>query len=67
MSSGTGSQRFCYSSHIKEKLADIITNREGGRFIAALSNKDVTKNLEKAEIWNIVTNIFNEVRPVDLF
>ena len=57
--------RNTYSSSLKERLIDIITNREEGRFFSVLSEKDTSKNLEKAEIWTSVTRIFNEGKVVN--
>jgi hypothetical protein len=54
-------RRVSFPPQIRETLFDIIYNREGGRFLKALQNKDHSKNMQKAEVWTIITALFNEV------
>jgi hypothetical protein len=59
-------KRHVFASWSFEVLQDIIANRENGRFLEIIRDKDVTKNLEKAEIWNAITKYYNQVTTISI-
>jgi hypothetical protein len=54
-------KRHVFGASSFDVLPDIIINREGGRFLQTVRDRDVSKNLTKAEVWNTITMYYNQV------
>jgi hypothetical protein len=59
-------QRFVFTPGHWEILQNIVIHGDEGRFLRVLRVRDTSTNLTKAEVWDNITNIFNEVCIVSL-
>jgi hypothetical protein len=57
----TNKKRFVFNQRQWETLQDIVIHAEGGKFMTALVVRDNSRNMDKAEIWDIITSHFNQV------
>jgi hypothetical protein len=60
-------KRHVFGASSFDVLQDIIINREGGRFLSIIKNRDVSKNMTKADVWNAITAYYNQVIVYSLF
>jgi hypothetical protein len=42
-------------------LEEIVINGNDGRYLEIVRNRDMATNMAKAQVWNTITNQFNEV------
>jgi hypothetical protein len=48
-------------------LVDIVKNAEGGKYLELLLLKDMSKNLEKQEVWLKIASLFSQVYTFAVF
>ncbi len=51
-----------YQDREKQVLVDIVKAAEGGKYLELLLVRDMSKNLEKQEVWVKITALFSQVR-----
>ncbi len=54
------SKRKLFSDQLWKILLDIILHEEGGKFERIFKERNVSKNMLKAEMWLTVTKLFND-------
>jgi hypothetical protein len=54
-------KRHFFGASSFDVLQDIIINREDCRFLQTIRDRDVSKNLTKADVWNMITMYYNQV------
>jgi hypothetical protein len=58
---GQKQKRMAYTSAMKSVLLNIIENGENGAFREPFKEKDISKNLERMELWKKIHQLFIEV------
>jgi hypothetical protein len=54
-------KRVNFTQRHWETLQDIVIHAEGGRFMRTLVVRDNARNMDKTEIWESITQHFNQV------
>jgi hypothetical protein len=52
--------RFSFTDRHWETLTDITVHVEGGKFMETLRDRNTSRNLLKAEVWESITQLFNQ-------
>jgi hypothetical protein len=55
------SDRVSFDENEKKILWELVVNSEGGKFVRVLRDKSSSKNFEKSDVWNSITERYVQV------